>query len=217
MALRRRAQEGREDMRICSMLVGMKWAGGTAGPRPGAGMSRAMVRIAISALWLAAGVDEGAAATDGVAPIGSYTAMRYSDEHCDGYAIDLWGNAETVQGLLHVCHGLADSQAVGLIEQVSYDEKTGHLAFTARLTVGSDYVRGGDQVPSRDVFTFDGHLATTEITGTLKHVDQVYAKRVATSEQIRLKKQREKLSSYPTLADWRRKMDENLETTGPKW
>jgi hypothetical protein len=205
-------------MRICSMLVaGMKWADGTAGPRPGAGMPRAIVRIAISALWLTAGVGEGAAATDGVAPIGSYTAMHYSDEHCDGYAIDLWSTAETVQGLFHVCHGLEDSQAVGLIEQVSYDEKTGHLTFTARLTVGSDYVRGGKEVPSRDVFTFDGHLATTEVTGTLKHVDQVHVKSVATSERIRLKKQREDLSSYPSLADWRRKMDETLEARGPKW
>jgi hypothetical protein len=205
-------------MRISSMLVaGMKWAGGAAGPRPEAGMPRAMVRIAISALWLTAGVGEGAAATDGVAPIGSYAAMHDSDEHCDGYAVDLWSTAEIVQGLFHVCHGLEDSQAVGLIEQVSYDEKTGHLAFTARLTVGSDYIRGGKEVPSRDVFTFDGHLATTEVTGTLKHLDQVYVKSVATSERIRLKKQREELSFYPSLADWRRKMDETLEARGPKW
>jgi hypothetical protein len=98
---------------------------------------------------------------------------------------------------------------------VPYDEKTGHLTFTARL--GSDYIRGGKEVPSRDVFTFDGRVATTEVTGTLKHVDQVYVKSVAASERIRLKKQREELSSYPSLADWRRKMDETLEARGPKW
>jgi hypothetical protein len=33
------------------------------------------------------------------------------------------------------------------------------LTFTARLTVGSDYVRGGKEVPAHDVFTFDGLLA----------------------------------------------------------
>jgi hypothetical protein len=165
---------------------------------------------------VAAGIGQGAA-TDDVAPIGAYSAMHYSNEHCDGYALDLWRTAETVHGLFHVCHGLEDSQAVGLIEQVSYDQKTGHLTFTARLTIGSDYLGEGKQVPSRDVFMFDGRLAATEVTGTLKHVDQVDEKSIATTERIRLKKQREKLSSYPSLADWHREMDETLEVRGPKW
>jgi hypothetical protein len=41
---------------------------------------------------------------------------------------------------------------------VSYDQKTGHLTFTARFSIGD----------VRDVFTFDGRLTTTEVTGTLK-------------------------------------------------
>jgi len=143
--------------------------------------------------------------------------MHYGNEHCDGYALDLWRTAETVHGLFHVCHGVEDSQAVGLIEQVSCDEKTGHLTFTARLTIGSDYPGEGKHVPSRDVLTFDGRLAAAEVTGTLKHVDQVYVKSIATTERIRLKKQREKLSPYPSPADWRREMDETLEVRGPQW
>jgi hypothetical protein len=41
---------------------------------------------------------------------------------------------------------------------VSYDQKTGHLTFTARFSIGDE----------RDVFMFDGRLTTTEVTGTLK-------------------------------------------------
>jgi hypothetical protein len=85
---------------------------------------------------------------------------------------------------------------------LTYDQKTGHPTFTARLFFA-------DTGPAPDVFTFDGRLATTGVTGALKHVDESLPQRRATSERITLKKPGKweevgshELKSYPSLADW---------------
>jgi hypothetical protein len=147
-----------------------------------------------------AGVGEAAGAADGVMPIGAFESMYTGKGSCGGvlYRITLWRTAETVVGRFHSCEGRDDG---GLISQASYDQKTGHLTFTARLLFGNTG-------PAQDVFTFDGHLATTEVTGTLKHVNESHPQRGATSERITLKKPEvenfsQTLKSYPSLADWR--------------
>jgi hypothetical protein len=71
-------------------------------------------------------------------------------------------------------------------------------------------------VPARDLFTFDGHLATTEVTGTLIHVDEAGPQDRPTSEQITLKKGSGEgmVTSYPSLADWRRQMENKARSWG---
>ena len=56
----------------------------------------------------------------------------------------------------------------------------------------------GGKVPSRDLFAFDGRLGAAELTGTLKRTDRVHDDNDDVTEQIRLKKQRDKLPSYPS-------------------
>jgi hypothetical protein len=51
----------------------------------------------------------------------------------------------------------------------------------------------------------------------LKRTDRVYDDNDDVTEHIRLKKQRDKLPSYPSLDDWRRQADEILKVNGPKW
>jgi hypothetical protein len=193
----------------------MNRAGSVAGPRSGATVLRAVARIAISVLWLTTALSEGAMAADSVTPIG-YFDTRTSDYAACGYSVELWRTAETVVGVLHDCEG-PESNFGGMIEQVSYDQNTGHLAFTARLSIGDLVLGVGpdkqiNQVPSRDVFTFDGRLATTDVTGTLKHVNEAARnpQSGATREQIILKRRKPPLapSSYPSVADWHREMDE---------
>jgi hypothetical protein len=88
----------KEDTRIGSMSVaGMKWAGGIGSPRPGAAASRAIARIAISALWLTAGIGEAAVAADGVTPVGRYESKRDSDGPCGPYSVELWRAAEELR------------------------------------------------------------------------------------------------------------------------
>lgn len=205
-------------MRMSSKLVaGMKWAGGASGPRPGAAAPRAMARIAISALWLTAGVGEAAVAADGVTPIGYFNTHTSKHAAC-GYTVMLWRTAETIVGEFYDCESDDGTYGNGgLIRHLSYDKKTGHLTFIARLSSGTVYAQGvADGTPARDLFTFDGRLAATEITGTLIHVDEVVPQDRPTSEQITLKKgsQEGLVTSYPSLADWRREMEKLARSRG---
>ena len=175
-------------------------------------LSRVTVLVLLALVLCA----ECAAAAE-VAPIGTFSAMRQTGEHCSGYSVDLWLTAGAVRGLFRACKGLAGDLPVGLIERSSYDEKSGRLSFAARLTLGNDYIAGRGEVPSRDLFAFDGRLGTAELTGTLKRTDRVYDDNNAVTEQIRLKKQRDRLPSYPSPDDWQRQADEILRVNGPKW
>jgi hypothetical protein len=136
---------------------------------------------------------------DGVTPIGDFLTRQ--TQHSDGFHIDLWRTAETVVGVFYEVE--EDLGHRGLIEQVSYDRKTGHLTFTAQIAIDA-------APPINDIFTFDGRLAATELTGTLMHVDKNDPVNGSTwNERITLKKQRAKrpddeLEFYPSLADWRR-------------
>lgn len=157
------------------------------------------------------------AAADEVAPIGTFSAIRQTGEHCSGYSVDLWRTAGAIRGLFRACKGLAGDLPVGLIERSSYDEKSGRLSFAARLTLGNDYIAGQGEVPSRDLFAFDGRLGAAELTGTLKRTDRVHDDNDDVTEQVRLKKQRDKLPSYPSPDAWQRQADEILKVSGPKW
>jgi hypothetical protein len=141
-----------------------------------------------------AGVGEAAAAADGVTPIGYLESMGTGHGPCSSYYISLWRTAETVVGRFFCVDGRYNS---GPIKQVSYDQKTGRLTFTAPLSFSF-------KTDPTHVFKFDGRLAATEVTGTLKHVDESHPERGATSERITFKKSEEvgKLKSYPSLADW---------------
>ena len=157
------------------------------------------------------------AAGDEVVPIGSFSAMRQTGEHCSGYSVDLWRTAGAIRELFRACNGLAGDLPTGLIERSSYDEKSGRLSFETRLTLGNDYIAGRGEVPSRDLFAFDGRLSAAELTGRLKRTDRVYDDNDDVTEQIRLKKQRDKLPSYPSPDAWQRQADEILKVNGPKW
>jgi hypothetical protein len=75
---------------------------------------------------------EAAAAADGVTPIGLFdTGHGSCSDHY--YGIVLWRVVETVVGRFYFCgDGTGE-----VIKQVSYDQKTGHLNFTARRVLGT--------------------------------------------------------------------------------
>lgn len=173
-------------------------------------------RTTVLALLVVVGCAEVAGA-DEVVPVGNFSAIRQTGEHCSGYSIDLWRTAGAIRGLFRACRGLAGDLPVGLIERSSYDEKSGRLSFETRLTLGNDYIAGRGEVPSRDLFAFNGRLGPAELIGTLKRTDRVYDDNNDVTEQIRLKKQRDRLPPYPSPDDWQRQADEALKLNGPKW
>ncbi len=71
--------------------------------------------------------------------VGSFSNMRYTEEHQYGDEIDLWRSGNQIFG--HFLHsaGLAGDTPTGLIEDVKYDPKNGNLSFKAKLTMGQHY------------------------------------------------------------------------------
>jgi hypothetical protein len=143
------------------------------------------------------GTDEAAAPAGGVTPIGYLKATGTGHGPCIDNYISLWRTAETVVGRFFC---ISRGYQSDLIKQVSYDQKTGHLTFTARLLF--------NETDPAHVFTFDGLVAAAEVTGTLKHVDESDPQRGATSERIRFRKPKEEegpvmgLKSYRSPAAW---------------
>ncbi len=155
-------------------------------------------------------------AAEQVSPIGSYRSMRLTDEHCDGYEIKLWRFENTALGILNYCAGLVDTRSFGSLEDTKFDPVTGELEFSARLTVGMDYLPGGES-PSKDFWTFRGKLSGGKLSGTLVKVDKNYPTRPPQQTRLSLKESREKLKSFPSREDWKRSTAAESSGNGPKW
>jgi hypothetical protein len=179
-----------------------------------------MVGILASILSIEMTTSMGAtalAAQEPVIPVGEYSTLHQDGEHCSGYCVDLWRFNGAIHGLFHACAGMVGDMPTGVIERQSYDAKTGRLSFEVRLTLGSDYLGGGRQVPSQDLFSFTGRLSPTELVGTLEKTDKVYADDNVSKESVRLPKQRTLPPAYDSFEQWQGKINELLKVSGPKW
>ena len=153
-----------------------------------------------------------------IQPLGEFSNMRFTEDHAYGYAVQLWRDGPSVIGLLLVAEGPPSDTPAGLLEHVTFDTRTGALAFTARLTTGEQLLSGGGQQPSRDLFVFTGTVRRGELAGTMKRSDAAQPSRPASSERIRLRKQTE--MPFPraaTYEEWKRGIDEILKSRGPRW
>lgn len=151
-----------------------------------------------------------------VSPIGKFGNMKFSGEHCSGYELDLWRDGPAVLGLITYCAGLVETRASGALEDQKFDPAGGELAFSARLTVGMDYLPQGE-TSSKDFWSFRGKLAAKEISGGLKKVDRNYPARAPQQLRLTLRKSKEKLSAFKSRDEWTRWAAEKLEQHGPKW
>ena len=159
-----------------------------------------LVTVLIAALW----TGTSAAQTSGsLLPVGQYGQLHQDGEHCIGYEIDLWRSGAKLYGLWRSCAGLTGDHASAVLEDVVYSAGSGALSFTARLSQGSDYLGGGRQVPSQDVYTFRGRISAGSLRGQLTHTDRVYDGKGSTSAAIQLRREKAELPSYPSEAEWR--------------
>jgi hypothetical protein len=152
-----------------------------------------------------------------ILPVGEFSNMRFSAEHANGYAVQLWRNGDSLIGLLLVSEGLQGDTPTGLLENVGFDSHSGKLTFTSRLTTGLMYV-DGHQEPSRDLFMFTGILGSRTLTGTLKRTSLLVPSNSNMPERIQLKVQPDAvLFSAGSYSDWKNQVDEILKRRGPKW
>jgi hypothetical protein len=154
-----------------------------------------------------------------IAFLGTYSNMRYTEEHAYGTQLDLWQQEEEIFG--HFLHsaGLMGDPPTGRLENLIFDPKTGRLSFTARLTLGLDNCSEHEGAPSRDVFEFEGVLDRETITGALKYKNAFHPETPATREEITLKKIEEKYFGkiYKNRAEWEEDSRQVLMFRGPKW
>jgi hypothetical protein len=139
-----------------------------------------------------------------VAPLGHFGNMKMSGEHCSGYTVDLWQDGGAVLGILRYCAGLIDSQTSAILENQKFDPATGTLFFTAKLSVGMDYIGGGREVPSQDVWEFRGGIARGTLSGRLTKTDMADPNRARQDMQLVLRREHERLKSFPSAAAWSR-------------
>ena len=152
--------------------------------------------------------------------LGEFSNIRVTEEHAYGSAVHLWREAETLIGLFEWADGPAADLPLGLLEQVSYDPKTGRLSFRARLTTGLHSCREHSEVPARDVFEFRGTLGTARLTGILVRRDALHPEAASKSESVALRRASPSASSYVdarSRAEWDRQVKGILSARGPKW
>lgn len=152
--------------------------------------------------------------------LGVFTNMRFTKEHQYGYSVELWQESGRVFGLLLVSDGLAGDTPTGLLEDVAFDPKTGKLSFRARLSTASTFNKNNEQVPTRDLYRFDGTLRGQTLAGVFEHSDAANETAAATKKRVTLRRSKSESSSMiqaTSYDDWKREADEILKLRGPKW
>jgi hypothetical protein len=179
------------------------------------------VFVASLVLLLAAGLNAfGQAGGGAVKRIGIFTNMKFTKEHQYGYSVELWQEKDRVFGFFLASSGLAGDTPTGMLEDAVFNSKTGKLTFKARLSTGSTFDKNNNQVPTRDVYEFDGNLTGQRLSGTLKTKDALVPSTPAKKEKINLQRSRSEsasMSKAKSYDEWKKEADEIMGLRGPKW
>jgi hypothetical protein len=160
-------------------------------------------------------------ATATILDAGAFSNLRLTEEHAYGYTVMLWKADACVFGLFTSSQGLAGDAPIGLIQDVKYDQNTGSLSFSAKLTTGMVSVgASGGQQPSRDLFAFQGNLQPSTLAGAISHSLRNNPQAQPAPETVTLSRSRgeaEQMHGSTTYGDWLTKWQRILRLRGPKW
>ena len=158
--------------------------------------------------WLLVLVPLAAGAADtgpavAVTPLASFSSIHQDSEHCAGHKLDVWHAGAAYLGLFSLCSGLTGDIVTSVAAISQFDPSSGAVAFEARLSQGTDYLKGGVEAPSKDHFTFLGHLAGDEVTGTLTWTDDNYPTHKPKTFVLHLHRAAATLPKFNSEATWR--------------
>lgn len=174
----------------------------------------------LTALLLACSSVGFAQAVGTVKRIGVFTNMKFSQEHQAGYSVELWQENGRFFGFFLSAAGLVGDTPTGLLEDVTFDPKTGKLNFRARLSTGMTMNKNNEEVPSRDTYQFRGSLKAQQLTGVLTHTSGLDPSAKGERKNVSLKKSKSETSSMSkakSYDEWKKEADEILNLRGPKW
>jgi len=150
--------------------------------------------------------------------LGTFSNFRFTEEHQYGAAVQLWREGDTLFGLFSYSQGLIGDTPAGMLEKVTFDPKTGRISFAARLTMGMHSCKLHNNVPSQDIFHFDGVLSELSLSGTLVHADNLHQELNPKKDEVVLKKSDEwVITQYQSREQWEVAMKNMLKFRGPKW
>ncbi len=154
--------------------------------------------------------------------IGTFSDMRFTEEHAYGSDVELWKCGGELLGLFSHSEGLTGDTPTGILENISYDPQTQALSFRVKMTMGIRFPGPGRSEPSRDLFQFSGFLRENVIEGDLTWstqetpVTQVSAGGVVLTEQP-MDYDPAEMFKIKTLSDWVVYAANILRRLGPKW
>jgi hypothetical protein len=150
--------------------------------------------------------------------VGSYSNFRFTEEHQSGVGVDLWRDGQTLVGLFSYAAGPVGDAPTGRLEDVSFDPSTGHISFTAKLTIGEHYCTIHDSVPSQDLVRFNGVLTDKWLYGTFELVDKLHPERAPIEEKVVLRRfDEEPVIRYTSREQWESGIEPILKFRGPRW
>jgi hypothetical protein len=152
--------------------------------------------------------------------IGSFSNMRFTEEHQYGSALQLWREGTDLLGLFLYSEGLIGDTPTGLLENTRYDSETGMISFTAKLTTGQHFCKVHNDVPSHDLFSFQGELSDSSVSGVLMRSDSLHPENPPVAEKVVLKRmdgEEANPTVYHSRADWEAACKEILKFRGPRW
>lgn len=196
-------------------------------------LRKALLSVVLCSVAAFSNASECVSSLNAQAPItvvGSFSNMRYTEEHAYGYTVELWRAADCLFGFFLSSDSLAGDTPTGLIEKIKYDEKTGAISFAARLTMGavpSSAISSSSYVPSKDIYEFTGILKKNSLRGVVLHeltnfptVKNTPAARFRPAEKVVLKLSPEnskEMQYLLTYSQWELQARRILKHRGPKW
>ena len=181
--------------------------------------------IGITALLLVTVVDGFAAPGTDPGPDrpGAWSNVSFGkgeDPHASGIEIEMWRKGGQLFGFLSEYNGPASDPPAGKLESIRWDETSGAISFTAKLSVGvTPAAAGSAWVPSKNLYEFNGTIEKKGITGTLRRsFVNDDGSSTAYDESVTLAPKRaDGATAGESFEDWTKRWNEALKTRGPKW
>lgn len=142
-----------------------------------------------------------------------YTKVESSTgEHCSGWTIELWKTGISFVGILDHHRGLCGDPPTGILEDVSYDPKSGSISFTSKISDAWD----ADGKPTCDLLSFEGHLSDVKLVGLMKWRSAGISQPPESLELPRAKADPFGNREYDSIASWRKSRADALKFRGPR-
>jgi len=183
------------------------------------GFLRWAIMLVVSCQFLAVTPARTRASCKPVKVLGDFSSIKYPGDDAFGYSLQLWQEGNQVFGLLAIFTGAPADPPTGILEDVKVDPRTKQFSFSAKLSTGWVH-EGSNWNPTRDRYSFSGVLTRREVTGILKHSDELRPTDPPTSEKIRLRRSvdaTQSMSQPASYSEWKTWADKILRFRGPKW